>query len=293
MKLGYFTTWSVYHLKGPKSIRQIVIDGGYTHIAIAFIVIDDNGMPSWSDKHAAELILEELDGLDLKIGASIGGWNHRHRFKLIEANTTEFSKMVSNFIRQYSLDFIDLDWEFESPQEAKDSSWSQLVLELSKISQLSVSLQANIEILSALEVGKLSSVVSFWNLMAYNYSGPWSPVASHHSSLKQTMSVIDWLCDHVRSDRLNLGISAFGVCFAGCQGIGEAFSSATDVSYDQLDENFREIWDEEEQASYFQGNDRIISIETSRSIRTKTIFALDRHMGLAVWDVARLDPPTY
>lgn len=295
-KLGYFTEWSVYR-DNSKSLKELVVDGHYTDIIYAFAVFDESCQLSFGDPYAAidKGILQDL--LDLKIlatistvGISVGGWNNRADFELLDCQRLEDT--IVQFVVEQNFDLVDIDWEFDSLDDAQrlQGKLKNLICGLrSKLPSridIMVSLPCNMQILQALPLSEISSYVDIVNVMGYDLSGAWSPTAELYSSLATIATVIEALSKAMPNGKLCIGVSGFGALFQGCARIGCQFDHCSLITAKDIHSK-KLTWVETEKASVFHLEDcSILSIESKASLDWKLDFVQKRALaGICVWDV--------
>lgn len=86
----------------------------------------------------------------------------------------------------------------------------------------------------------MDQYLSFWNLMAYDYSGAWDSTASHQAQLfgsnpsdLSTDRAVRWYTDHgVPKDKIVIGIPLYGRSFLKTKGAGQPFSGVGEGSWE-------------------------------------------------------------
>jgi len=112
-QIGYMPSWS-----GSVSSVQYQY---LTHINYAFALPNSNGSLQAID-NASKLssLVSTAHGRGVKVLLSIGGWNggNDSAFETLAASSTgrtNFTNACVNVLNQYSLDGIDIDWEYPDP----------------------------------------------------------------------------------------------------------------------------------------------------------------------------------
>ncbi|MBQ1023604.1 glycosyl hydrolase family 18 protein [Micromonospora sp. C95] len=152
-----------------------------THINYAFVLPNSNGTLRPVENPSKLTSLVSLARANnVKVSIAIGGWNDGDdsAFEALAANAgtrTTFVNSVVNFVNQYGLDGVDMDWEYPDPG-ASANNFSLLM------SQLSNALRPQGKLLTAAVVaegyyrdGVPTSVfnhVDFLNIMAYDGGSP-------------------------------------------------------------------------------------------------------------------------
>ncbi|MDF3036789.1 MAG: hypothetical protein K0S28_2063 [Paucimonas sp.] len=131
---------------------------------------------------------------NVKVGIAVGGWNDGNdsafeTFAASSTGRTNFVNAMINFVNQYGLDGVDIDWEYPDPG-ASANNYALLM------NQLATALHSRGKFLSAAVValgyagdGVPSSVfndVDFLNLMAYDENN------GNHSSYQYAVNSLNY-----------------------------------------------------------------------------------------------------
>ncbi|CDZ98667.1 glycoside hydrolase family 18 protein [Phaffia rhodozyma] len=255
-------------LKGEYMIDNLPADN-LTHILYAFAnVRPETGEVHLTDSWADEQIHWEGDSWDdqgnnlygclkqlyllkkryrhLRVMLSIGGWSFSANFTNLTNATHRqtFARTAVQLIEDYGLDGLDIDWEY--PKNATQASAYTDLLRLTREEldrhqvrrdgtrvtfDLSIAAPCGPEQMKQLEVRAMDQYLTFWNLMAYDFSGSWSPEVSHQSQLygpsneASAHGSVSWyLSQGIRSDKIVLGMPLYGRSFANTTGLGANFS---------------------------------------------------------------------
>jgi chitinase len=126
--VGYFPSW-----QGSVSAIQY---SKVTNINYAFLLPNSNGSLQTID-NASKLssLVSTAHSNGVKVGISVGGWNNGDdsAFVSLAGNSTyrtSFVNNVINFVTQYGLDGVDIDWEYPS-SSSESSSYNALMSALS------------------------------------------------------------------------------------------------------------------------------------------------------------------
>lgn len=296
LRIGYLTEWSVYR-STFSSLQQIVKEGKYTHIIYAFAIADPEFGLKFSDEYAANEkgLLRDLMALkaelNIQVGISLGGWNHRSMF---DALPPDFAHRVAVFVEKHGFDFVDIDWEFESALEAskRRDALHQLVFMLRKQNVRStMALQCNRAIIEALCIPDFIESIDYFIVMGYDLAGTWSPASTHHCNLHgegaSISSVMDWMRQQVPLGQICLAVSSFAKVFHGTKGLGHPFESCETLLTRDVDAHgYSNLWDPDCEASTLGGDNRLVSMECDRSLDSKRRYLIQRGLaGLGVWDI--------
>jgi len=111
--VGYMPSWA-------GSVNSVQY-GKLTHINYAFALPNSNGTLRPVDNTAKLSSLVSLaHNNNVKVSIAVGGWNDGNdsAFEALAANAstrTTFVNALVNFVNQYGLDGVDIDWEYPDP----------------------------------------------------------------------------------------------------------------------------------------------------------------------------------
>lgn len=260
----YFTNWSIYD-RGCKP-SQLPLDC-VTHIFYAFgkpdpgtgaITLSD----AWADiqkpMHRGGLgCLGEFRQLKqefphLRVLFSVGGYSYTPMMDAILRDQTlrcEFVRSAVQLVAEHALDGIDLDWEY--PSCAQDAAvYVSLVKELRtalpRHLELTIASPAGQHNLQFIDLRGMDPYVSFWNVMTYDFAGPWSAQTDHHSALYSSRSisvasVIEYYERYIAPAKLVIGIPLYGRSFAHTKGLGTSFKGSLPGSFEQGVHDFKSL----------------------------------------------------
>lgn len=130
--VGYYPSWVTgndYYINSPSKIDY----SKYTHICYAFSIPDNNGNMGVPQGSVLTDLVNRSHAANVKVLLSIGGWLSSSPgntpFEAISTNPTAINNFVNacaNFVTQYNLDGIDLDWEYPT-QKAR---WNAVAVPL-------------------------------------------------------------------------------------------------------------------------------------------------------------------
>ncbi|XP_050088481.1 probable chitinase 2, partial [Anopheles aquasalis] len=209
------------------------IDGsGKVEILDPSLDLEDNGGRGYIRR------FNELKSVNrsLKTLASIGGdkIGMKESFSLVAASSSLRSTFASNarrFCQKHGFDGVDIDWEFPEPVDR--SNFIQFLAALSSELHdagliLTVAVGASeFQASKAYDIAGIARYIDFINLMTYDYNGHRDGFTGHNAPLftgpadrtdHQQMLNIDhsvkyWLHEGAPSDKLILGVPAYGRTF--------------------------------------------------------------------------------
>ena len=144
----------------------------------------------------------------LKTLLAVGGWSWSGKFSdvaLTAASRQKFSRSCVALVSRYGFDGLDIDWEYpvegglagNKKRPADKVNYTLLVAELRKQFDargrqdrrpylMTAATSAAAAHYRHLELGKLSTFLDWFNLMAYDFAGPWSSRTGFNAALAAT-----------------------------------------------------------------------------------------------------------
>ncbi len=153
--------------------------------------------------HQLRLLKEEYPALKTLI--SVGGWTWSENFSDAAATPAArelFANSCAEFIVEHGFDGVDLDWEYpvfggEPGNETRPEDGANFTLMCQRIRVkldslenlnarpylLTLAVSADAGHIGDLELPALAQVVDFFNVMTYDFQGPWSDFTGFNSPL--------------------------------------------------------------------------------------------------------------
>lgn len=261
--VGYLPTWA-------GSVADIQMDK-LTHIYYSFLLPNANGTlkPIENSVKLEQLVIEAHKN-NVKVCIAIGGWNDGDdsAFETIAADsalTVTFVSNVMDFIHNYNLDGVDMDWEYPESGASASNFVSMMTV-------FADSLHAADMLLTAAVIGKewdansikdsVFSLVDWLNIMAYdNYS------AANHSTYEFAKQCLDYWQNkrNLPKEKTVLGVPFYGY--------------KPYMSYRLIVEQYPEAPDTDNVGTYFYNG--------KNTIYRKTKMAKERCSGTMIWEISQ------
>ncbi|WWC71411.1 uncharacterized protein I206_105367 [Kwoniella pini CBS 10737] len=250
---------------------------------------------------------------NLKIMLSIGGVTYSHPFKGMGSALwrNNFVKSAVLLVENLGLDGLDISYEFPS-NDHEAASYAKLLKELrnelnnlaERLDQhkgqylLSVAAPCGPDNMKHLQVKDMDQSLDFWNLMAYDFAGPWSTLTNHQANLYSKdandlsvdKAVKFYKTNGVHSNKLVIGMPLYGRTFEQTGGLGQVFRGSNTVDYKTLplhggqvskDTHLGASW------SYDPHKKQFVSYDTPDIAMEKTEYISKHNLGGAMfWELA-------
>ncbi|KAI1456727.1 glycoside hydrolase family 18 protein [Annulohypoxylon moriforme] len=312
----YYPSWRVYKGFPPSSLQLDRID----QIYYAFVRLSPDGTLKYLDEYAD--LTKPVDGETgclralaklkqqkptLKTLISVGGGSGSAEFPAVAADPalrSTFANACKQFVDEYRLDGVDIDWEH--PTAPSDGANYILLLRAlrsvlpSPQYLLTTALPVGEYCLKNIDIPTLAQLLDSLNLMGYDFNGPWTDVCGHHAqllrqpgderaihpSLRQSChrGASFFLANGFPASKIVLGVPAYARSFTGARGVGQPFSGAAELDYNELPPEWIQnaVVDENVAAASYvdnsPGGKGFVSFDVPRTVRIKAEYV--RQMGL-------------
>lgn len=197
--LGYYPGYEKF------PIEQIPFER-LTHVCHAFVTSDEEGVLEANrlapNKQLTALATEH----GVPVILSIGGWGDADGFEAATSSPEKMARWVDDAVAMMhdnGYRGLDVDWEFPRDESTRNR-FTQLVLALrKKMDALTKQTGTPYLITSAvtarppegqwIDGPAMEPAIDFLNVMTYDFAGPWTDFAAHHSPLERAPNdPIEW-----------------------------------------------------------------------------------------------------
>ena len=286
--LAYVTSWSSV-IPDPTYITHI--DYSFGHVNETF-----NGIRIDNEERLKTIVGLKKQKPNLKILLSIGGWGSGNFSEMAadETNRKAFVADCQRVITQFSLDGIDLDWEYPTSSQAKISSspedlenFTLLVRDIREVIGKDKLLTfASVATALYVDFKNVEPYIDFINIMSYVLGDP----PYHNAGLYRSQYTLKTSVDESIVAHINTGVPAnklvLGIPFAskGIQGV--RFQDIENI------EGYNKEWDDVAKAAYLTNDEGefVHTYEDVRSIAYKCEYLHEKGLlGAMYWQYAADD----
>ena len=253
MVVGYVAGYRNYDFSKIDASSLTHVNYAFANIINGEVMFGSEGIDD-TDMNAEDIrALTSLKDVnpDLKILVSVGGWGWSGNFSdaaLTDSSRNRFAASAAKFIKEYSLDGIDIDWEYPNQPGAgntyRPEDVHNFTLLLESVRKhidslaaaegrkekylLTIATGANELYVANTELGQLSQYLDFINIMTYDFHHGASYQTGHHANLH--LSSLDspdgdatdravelHLKAGVPAEKLNIGIPFYGRTWKGVE----------------------------------------------------------------------------
>jgi chitinase len=263
--------------------------------------------------------------------ASVGGWGGSDPFFHLAASAqgrATFVRHAADWLRAHpGFDGLDIDWEHPgsngsangvalgAPQDgerfvalltALRAGLDALGAETGRRYALTVAINTTREQLARMPMGRAAVPLDLVFMMTYDFAGPWTTRAAHHTPLKSATPGADTSLEAatqllkaagVPANKLVAGVAMYGRGFEGVRADGSyaapwpnADGSVAFKDLHTLPAEMKPRFDPRTQAWARVGGGRYLGYDDPRAVRAKVAFA--RRQGLAgvfAWELSQDD----
>ena len=337
--IGYYPNWRLYNRQGM--VKPINMDfSKYTIINYSFFKPNEKGEILSSDVITDRVLLEQSPTIvdiahasGTKVMVSVGGWTFSSDFPAIAADPTKrafFAQECVRLLKEYKFDGIDIDWEHpgydgHNGTRADKETFTLLMQsirdsidaygkEIHYPFLLTAAFGTYDDIFNMIEWEKVKHTLDYFNMMTYDFNGPWSSDANHNSPLYPPASglpnSLDWVTKRltekygIAKNKMNMGIAFYGRSFLFPEKNAAIYAPNTKLSdtitwpefegtpqyYSIIADmkKFDQYWDSAAQVPYLIKKDKssFVSYDDERSIKLKAEYVVKQELaGVIIWEI--------
>ncbi|ESO96380.1 hypothetical protein LOTGIDRAFT_227027 [Lottia gigantea] len=335
VSLCYFTNWAFERPESDARFSHKNIDPYLcSHLIYAFVDIDPTDLVLSSKSQHEESKYKEFNNLktknkDLRTLVSVGGQNAKSKqFAAVSSNIQNihhFVKTSAKFLRDRGFDGLDLDWEYptrntkeqftilvkelrkEFDEEAIDSGKERLIITIAVPA-------GRARILDGYQPEELAKYVDYFNVMAYDYFGPWNRISGFNSplyprdsdtrfspELNMQWTVEQWIRLKVPKEKIVVGMTGAGASFilndTDSHGVGAKVDGGAEpgrlykfegrLVYPEICELEQNggtvVFDTEQKVPYLYKDDLWVGYDNPKSIKAKVKWMIIEGYGGAMF----------
>jgi len=292
------------------------------------------GQPAFSiaphaDQATFSAAFQRLKARDpqVQVLASVGGWGGSDPFFHLAATPegrAAFVKSSMDWLRAHpGFDGLDIDWEHPGSNGAANgvplgspadgerfvallrelrAGLDALGREAGKRYALTVAINTTREQLDRMPMGRAAESLDLVFMMTYDFAGPWTPVAGHHTPLRSAKpgddrsleaSVAHLKAAGVPAQKLVGGVAMYGRGFDGVKADGRyarPYPSADgSIAFKDLDSlGLKARFDQRTQSWALVGPAKFVGYDDPRAVRAKVAFAKKAGIaGVFAWELSQ------
>ncbi|CAF2505200.1 unnamed protein product [Rotaria sp. Silwood2] len=255
IQVGYYASWAAS--RPCQTYKSINIDPrDYTHLNYAFGKISNGVMinpDAKEENNMKQFVALKQINSNLKVLISVGGWafndpgptrNEFHNIISTDASRKRFIISVTNYLKKYQFDGIDIDYEYPAANDRGGSpedtdNYVKLVKDMRSAFgnnyMITIAAPASYWYLRHFKIGEMSKYIDFINAMTYDIHGTWDsdiaslgPYVKSHTNIQEITEAFKlFLRDGVNTNKLVLGLGYYGRSFTlddpSCKKVGCKF----------------------------------------------------------------------
>jgi chitinase len=272
MVVGYVAGYRNFDFSQIDATKLTHINYAFANVIDGEVMFGSEGIDN-TDMNAGDirklLALKEVNP-DLKVLVSVGGWTWSGNFSdaaLTDSSRNRFAASAARFIRDHSLDGIDIDWEYPNHPGAGNTYRPEDVRNFTLLIEcvrrhidslaliegregkylLTIATGASEHYAANTELGEMSRWLDFINIMTYDFHHGGSYQTGHHANLYHSSldapdgdatdkAVHLHLDAGVPPEKLNIGVPFYGRVWKGVEPLKnglyrEAATTGTGMSY--------------------------------------------------------------
>ncbi|OON98261.1 MAG: chitinase [Epulopiscium sp. Nele67-Bin005] len=287
-----------YVLGDPKNVDPFLLD----FVIYAFALIKEDGsLQVYSETHLQQLANLRYANPNLKVIMAIGGWaaDGFSDAALTPESRYKFAREVQSWVKEFSLDGIDLDWEYPGSSVSgiksrpEDTPNFTLMIEalrqvLGQNAWISVAGTGDNSYIRNVQIAQIAPFIDYFNIMSYDFTaGNTGETGNRHQAnlYRSDLGLYNISVNDYVQNLINAGMPPekllMGIGFYGRRGatVTETFD---EIRRDFLNRNGYVVrWDNVAKAPYIvdgSGNFHL-SFDNELSIYFKGQYVIDNCLG--------------
>jgi chitinase len=288
------------------------------------------GIAPHADQATFSAAFERLKARDpqVQVLASVGGWGGSDPFFHLAATRegrAAFVKQSTDWLRQHPVfDGLDIDWEHPgsngaangvalgSPADAENyvllmqdlrAGLDKLGGDMNKQYALTTAIATTREQLARMAMGRAAASLDLVFMMTYDFAGPWTKKAAHHTALRSATpgddtsleaSVANLKREGVPAAKLVAGVAMYGRGFDGVKADRRYAkpwpNEDGSVPFKDIDSltGMKAHFDKRTQSWAMVGGGRFVGYDDPRAVRAKVAFAKRQGLaGVFAWELSQ------
>ncbi|KFA50333.1 hypothetical protein S40293_09933 [Stachybotrys chartarum IBT 40293] len=243
--IGYFEAWAPAQRSCYSMLPEEIPYGQYTDIIFSFATINPETFRVSVGDAPTEYLLSRMRSIkiiqpEIKIWVALGGWAFNDpgptqtTFSDIaasSANTNAFLDSLVSLMNRYSLDGVDIDWEYPVAEDryGRPGDFRNAVTFMRKLRSrmkasrrgTSMAIPASYWYLQHFNIKALEAEVDWFNLMSYDMHGSWDidnrftgPWANSHTNMTEIQMALDLLWrNDISPSKVTMGMAFYSRTF--------------------------------------------------------------------------------
>lgn len=293
-------------------------------INLAFAHIEDGVVVSKLEEYKSYLEKIKTINPGIKLYLSIGGWSADgfSESASTQANRTKFIESSIEHVKKYSLDGIDLDWEYPcigiaGIKASRDDkkNFTYLLKEFRetldkkgmKDIALTIAVAGDEYYIQCTEMDKVQRYVDYVQLMTYDLRGGFTVQTGHHANLYSNQhdlsrasakkAVDDYIKAGVPREKLILGVAFYSRMWKGVPDVDCGYMQMAkstggygppfhELQEHYIDKNgYNRYWDDEAKAPFLFNGETFISYDDQESLLHKINYVKEESLGgIMYWE---------
>ena len=287
-------------------LGDLYTDGvDYLNFAFAYVNPDGSIYLDESNREKLEKNLPVMKILkkqrpDLKTLITVGGYDNSPVFPKVANNAVKrliFATTTKSFMEEYGFDGVDIDWEFTECSQT--TNYVDLVKDMRFINPsklLTVSVFRRPGRMACIDYTQLSPLVDHYNVLTYEYYGPWSKVTGFntplghvkgepcHLDIEDSTNVFLSMRG-VPKNKVILGLAFYGQQFSGTDGLYKPFEKGQRIDFKNIP-SVGTVYNAEAQSVSIYENEQLTTFDNAQSIAAKCNYVIQMDVaGAIAWEL--------